>query len=277
MKGARSDLLRMAQWLQEQQCNVYICTACPRQDVSALNEVIHQICSQTGTEEIDCYRSFVYGDGNIVRHFFVPDGIHLSRFDSKTLVGSINKRIHVIKRQSNDGHQSTSGNQRVQPGNRRPNAEDRIPHQNASGGQQIQIRSRPRNIDGQILHQSASRSQQFQTGSRPRRPTRRAADCDSDRDDVTVNQSTNNTNTPVNGGFYYIDNGRTVFLSGPNQKIQDIFTKQKQTTGISSTNVAPVDTLYDDTPGYMNIRKSPMPEDPVQGPRSVSNLTISEI
>ncbi|WAR05669.1 PKHL1-like protein [Mya arenaria] len=58
------------------------------------------------------------------------------------------------------------------------------------------------------------------------------------------------------------DNGRTVFLAGANHNVKEGFFKQRQNTGIrSEANVPPITTLYDETPGYLQVRKSPLEMD----------------
>ncbi|XP_052804443.1 fibrocystin-L-like isoform X2 [Mya arenaria] len=60
----------------------------------------------------------------------------------------------------------------------------------------------------------------------------------------------------------YQDNGRTVFLAGANHNVKEGFFKQRQNTGIrSEANVPPITTLYDETPGYLQVRKSPLEMD----------------
>lgn len=95
----RTSLQRLVHILQQHQCHIYLCTACPRRDVdvTAYNSMVHQIQEETGVYCIDCYTPFVYGDGRPAGHYYVRDGIHLSVSGSKTLVYTINKTLGIIK------------------------------------------------------------------------------------------------------------------------------------------------------------------------------------
>ena len=90
--------------LQRKQCCVYLCTICPRQDVDVrpYNNEIREVCRETGAVLIECHNAFVYGDGTTVRHFYNNDGIHLNLLGTKTLVFTVNKKLHIVKRPKND-------------------------------------------------------------------------------------------------------------------------------------------------------------------------------
>ena len=81
-------------------CNLYICTVCPRRDVDVtdLNRIIKAVCDTTSAATIDCHSAFVYGDGNTASHFFHRDGIHLAPRGSSKMVGLINRTVNIIKR-----------------------------------------------------------------------------------------------------------------------------------------------------------------------------------
>ncbi|XP_060584412.1 fibrocystin-L-like isoform X2 [Ruditapes philippinarum] len=81
--------------------------------------------------------------------------------------------------------------------------------------------------------------------------------------------------TANRGGFYYIDNGRTVFLGAPNQKVQDILYKQKADAEFRSNSSAPITTLYDEIPGKFSIRSSPLP--PKQDEDGARGLTPTDL
>ncbi|XP_052245987.1 fibrocystin-L-like isoform X3 [Dreissena polymorpha] len=61
-------------------------------------------------------------------------------------------------------------------------------------------------------------------------------------------------------GFYYIDNGRTVFLAAGLTGKHGFYT-QTQAAGRPESSAPPITTLYDETPGYTIIRRSPLPPD----------------
>ena len=67
----------------------------------------------------------------------------------------------------------------------------------------------------------------------------------------------------ISSMFFSSDNGRTVYLGGANQQVQDIFYKQKNGTDMrphSGRMAAPITTLYDDLDmTASNTRKSPLP------------------
>ena len=124
----RAELLKVTRNLQRQQCRVYLCTVSPRQqvDVSMFNNKVREICDETGADLIDAYQSFVYGDGSMVRHYFLPDGVHLNRYGSRALVTTINRRIGIVKRKeqsrsrenlNQSPYAGTSGNRRTVTGN----------------------------------------------------------------------------------------------------------------------------------------------------------------
>jgi len=96
---SRAELLRLTRHIQRQQCEVYVCTISPRQDadVRGYNSMVKEICEETGANVIETNPSFVYGDGNMVRHYFTRDGIHLSEYGSRTLVKAINQRLQITK------------------------------------------------------------------------------------------------------------------------------------------------------------------------------------
>ena len=80
-------------------CKLYLCTVCPRSDtdVNYVNGALRQLTEETAAELIDCYQSFVYGDGSAVGHFYGRDGIHQCKRGSSQLVTTINARIPIIK------------------------------------------------------------------------------------------------------------------------------------------------------------------------------------
>lgn len=86
--------------------NVYLCTVCPRRDtdVVPVNDIIKQLCEETsGLDIIDCYQTFIFGDGRPVFMLYGSDGVHLSPNGSRSLVSSINRVVNIIKkRQQSD-------------------------------------------------------------------------------------------------------------------------------------------------------------------------------
>ncbi|WAR14467.1 hypothetical protein MAR_004572 [Mya arenaria] len=93
------DILNVTQKLQEQRCKVHLCTVCPRRDadVSEFNSRVRQVSRETGADLIDCYQAFVYGNGDTVIPYFTRDGIHLTEQGSRTLVATVNSRVHIIR------------------------------------------------------------------------------------------------------------------------------------------------------------------------------------
>ncbi|WAR12340.1 MTG2-like protein [Mya arenaria] len=99
------EILNVTQKLQEQRCKVHLCTVCPRRDadVSEFNSRVRQVSRETGADLIDCYQAFVYGNGDTVIPYFTRDGIHLTEQGSRTLVATVNSRVHIIRdRDEND-------------------------------------------------------------------------------------------------------------------------------------------------------------------------------
>lgn len=98
--ASRTELLRLTHYVQRLQCNLYICTVAPRRDadVRQYNTMVREVCRETGATLIDTYSSYVYGDGNVVRHYFTRDGIHHSGLGSRTLVTVINQHLQIVKR-----------------------------------------------------------------------------------------------------------------------------------------------------------------------------------
>ena len=126
--ASRVELTKVVQTLHRQRCKVYLCTVSPRQqvDVSLYNSYVRDICAETGARLIDCYQSFVYGDGSRVRHYFMADGVHLNGYGSRTLVATINRHISIIKRNekastltkmNQSSYTVTSGEGRIKTGN----------------------------------------------------------------------------------------------------------------------------------------------------------------
>lgn len=52
---------------------------------------------ETGATLIDSYSTFVYGDGNVVKHMYQRDGIHHNTRGSSALVRCINKSLTIVK------------------------------------------------------------------------------------------------------------------------------------------------------------------------------------
>ena len=86
--------------LRQSECNVYVCTVCPRQDgnVTPINDVIKRTCSETGAILLDVHSAFVYGNGSLVQHFFLRDGIHLSDVDQTKLIECIALSVKIVNR-----------------------------------------------------------------------------------------------------------------------------------------------------------------------------------
>ncbi|XP_053409194.1 fibrocystin-L-like isoform X2 [Mercenaria mercenaria] len=78
---------------------------------------------------------------------------------------------------------------------------------------------------------------------------------------------TNNTNR---GGFYYIDNGRTVFLGAQNQKARELSNNPKGNSNFQPQVAAPITTLYDEKPGRFHFRSSPLPPKQEDGTRGIT-------
>ncbi|WAQ95397.1 hypothetical protein MAR_028087 [Mya arenaria] len=93
------EILNVTQKLQEQRCKVHLCTVCPRRDadVSEFNSRVRQVSRETGADLIDCYQALVYGNGDTVIPYFTRDGIHLTEQGSRTLVATVNSRVHIIR------------------------------------------------------------------------------------------------------------------------------------------------------------------------------------
>jgi hypothetical protein len=103
------DIIETVTSLQKQEIRVYLCTICPRSDVDVahLNDEIRAICTSTNATLV--YKSFVYGDGGVVKLLFHRDGIHLNETGSRTLVMAINQVLIIIpqKRSVYETHLST--------------------------------------------------------------------------------------------------------------------------------------------------------------------------
>lgn len=116
--GTQSEILStelndVIKLLLDKRCTVHVCTVCPRvdADVQSYNDTIRRICDQTGVNLIECYNSFVYGDGRRVNQYYCHDGIHLSIYGSKTLVNCLNKRIHIIRKSDTQSNTARSWQQ----------------------------------------------------------------------------------------------------------------------------------------------------------------------
>ena len=100
--------------LKEKECNVHLCTVCPRQDteVIPLNDVIKQLSTCYGVNYVDCYSPFIYGDGQPVRQNFSKDLIHLSQKGTSALLRAIHKHLPVLRLNRSLNQQSREhGNQ----------------------------------------------------------------------------------------------------------------------------------------------------------------------
>ncbi len=78
---------------------IHVCTVCPRSDADVIpvNDMVTQVCQDSSADLIDCYQSFVFGDGSAVKMLFGKDGIHLGLQGSSQLVSTINKATPIIK------------------------------------------------------------------------------------------------------------------------------------------------------------------------------------
>ena len=95
------DLLGMSEKLSKK-CKIYLCTVCPRTDieVTPVNDILKQVCEQSPATLIDCYPSFVFGNGKAVDLLFHKDGIHLVQKGTSTLLKVIDKSVPILKRPS---------------------------------------------------------------------------------------------------------------------------------------------------------------------------------
>ena len=95
------DLLGMSEKLSKK-CKIYLCTVCPRTDieVTPVNDILKQVCEQSPATLIDCYPSFVFGNGKAVHLLFHKDGIHLVQKGTSTLLKVIDKSGPILKRPS---------------------------------------------------------------------------------------------------------------------------------------------------------------------------------
>ena len=102
LEASRVELLKLIRYIQHLQSNVHVCTVSPRvdADVRYYNNMVREVCAETGAAVIDTYSSFVYGDGNTVRQYYSRDGVHLNKFGSRTLVRAINQQFQIVKTQA---------------------------------------------------------------------------------------------------------------------------------------------------------------------------------
>lgn len=119
------ELKLLVSTLQKSQCTVYVCTLSPRSDVDVIpwNDAIKQLCEELSTECINCYESFIYGNGDAVRNFYHRDNVHLSRQGTSNLLHTINRYSTIMTRR----------NGRVTPG-----------HTNESNPRSYTLRQPPR-------------------------------------------------------------------------------------------------------------------------------------
>ena len=71
------------------ECNIFICSMCPRDDknVSTINDIILRQCDTHNVTHIDAYRGFCNKHDQLRRH------VLLSRAGTRRFLGSINERI----------------------------------------------------------------------------------------------------------------------------------------------------------------------------------------
>ena len=95
------DLLGISEKLSKK-CKIYLCTVCPRTDieVTPVNDILKQVCEQSPATLIDCYPSFVFGNGKAVDLLFHKDGIHLVQKGTSTLLKVIDKSVPILKKPS---------------------------------------------------------------------------------------------------------------------------------------------------------------------------------
>ena len=115
-RKAFREIKQLLHELNGHKCTVYLCTVAPRRDadVVPLNDIIKQICKETDAKYIELYTSFIYGNGNMAKHLYGSDGIHLQAKGCSTLVANINKAVHIIK-QKTSGQQDQQANRSVTP------------------------------------------------------------------------------------------------------------------------------------------------------------------
>ena len=99
IKTIYSELKETVAFLKQKNNDIYLCTVCPRSDcdVVPLNNSLKELSQELHVNIIDTYSSFVYGDGNTARNYYMRDGIHLNNHGTRNLVSSINRVIPVIK------------------------------------------------------------------------------------------------------------------------------------------------------------------------------------
>lgn len=78
---------------------VILCGLMPRRDVDVtlFNEVIYELCCDYNYQFVDNYESVLSGNGNIMRHMFNGDGIHLSHKGTASMLKNMNKYIAIFK------------------------------------------------------------------------------------------------------------------------------------------------------------------------------------
>lgn len=96
-----TDMTLLIETLQAAGCTVYLCNMCPRDDtdVTVLDDVLREIKSASGEfKVINCYKSFVCGNGDIIRQYYHRDGIHLSPSGTSNFLRVINKVLRIMSK-----------------------------------------------------------------------------------------------------------------------------------------------------------------------------------
>ena len=100
LQELHDEYAELIRFLKAEGCIVHLCSICPRRDteVIPLNDAIKQLATSYSINYVDCYSSFVYGDGQTVKLNFTKDEIHLSQQGTSALLRAINKRVPILKR-----------------------------------------------------------------------------------------------------------------------------------------------------------------------------------